>query len=82
MRIDERLRDGDPIVSFEFSPPRTVEAELAFWTAIEELATLEPAKGVNTEKTAYLLATAAYLGATRLIDNIILDNSSVVKNKT
>jgi methylenetetrahydrofolate reductase (NADPH) len=43
MRIDERLRDGDPIVSFEFSPPRSVEAELAFWSAIEELAALEPA---------------------------------------
>ena len=31
MRIDEQLRGGEPIVSFEFSPPRTVEAELAFW---------------------------------------------------
>jgi methylenetetrahydrofolate reductase (NADPH) len=43
MRLDERLRGGEPIVSFEFSPPRTVEAELAFWSAIEELAALEPA---------------------------------------
>jgi methylenetetrahydrofolate reductase (NADPH) len=43
MRIDERLRAGDPIVSFEFSPPRSVEAELAFWSAIDELAALEPA---------------------------------------
>jgi methylenetetrahydrofolate reductase (NADPH) len=43
MRLDDRLRRGEPIVSFEFSPPRTVEAELAFWTAIEELAALEPA---------------------------------------
>src|SRR3954468_21582625 len=42
MRLDERLGD-DPVVSFEFSPPRTVEAELAFWKAIEELAKLEPA---------------------------------------
>jgi methylenetetrahydrofolate reductase (NADPH) len=42
MRIDERLR-GESIVSFEFLPPRTVEAELAFWNAIEELAALEPA---------------------------------------
>jgi methylenetetrahydrofolate reductase (NADPH) len=42
MRIDERLR-GEPIVSFEFLPPRTVEAELAFWNAIDELAALEPA---------------------------------------
>jgi methylenetetrahydrofolate reductase (NADPH) len=43
VRLDERLRDGDPIVSFEFSPPRSVEAELAFWSAIEALAALEPA---------------------------------------
>jgi methylenetetrahydrofolate reductase (NADPH) len=42
MRIDERL-GGEPVVSFEFLPPRTVEAELAFWKAIEELAALEPA---------------------------------------
>jgi methylenetetrahydrofolate reductase (NADPH) len=42
MRVDERLR-GEPIVSFEFLPPRTVEAELSFWAAIEELAKLEPA---------------------------------------
>src|SRR3954452_5357332 len=40
MRLDERLGD-EPVVSFEFSPPRTVEAELAFWKAIEELAKLE-----------------------------------------
>jgi methylenetetrahydrofolate reductase (NADPH) len=43
MRLDEKLSDGEPIVSFEFLPPRTVEAELAFWSAIEELAALEPA---------------------------------------
>jgi len=44
MRIDERLAAGDgPVVSFEFSPPRTVEAELSFWAAIEELAALHPA---------------------------------------
>jgi methylenetetrahydrofolate reductase (NADPH) len=44
MRIDERLKAGDgPVVSFEFLPPRSVEAELAFWQAIEELAALEPA---------------------------------------
>ena len=43
MRIDERLASGDPIVSFEFLPPRSVEAELAFWSAIEELAALQPA---------------------------------------
>jgi methylenetetrahydrofolate reductase (NADPH) len=44
MRIDERLAaGGDPVFSFEFSPPRTLEAELAFWAAIEELAALQPA---------------------------------------
>src|SRR6185503_14272604 len=43
MRLDDKLRAGEPIVSFEFSPPRTVEAELAFWGAIEELAALGPA---------------------------------------
>jgi methylenetetrahydrofolate reductase (NADPH) len=43
-RIDEILAGGNgPIVSFEFGPPRSVEAELAFWNAIEELAKLEPA---------------------------------------
>jgi methylenetetrahydrofolate reductase (NADPH) len=42
-RLDSLLAGGDPIVSFEFGPPRTVEAELAFWSAIEELAALEPA---------------------------------------
>src|SRR3954468_16106255 len=42
MRLDERL-GGEPVVSFQFSPPRTVEAELAFWKAIEALAKLEPA---------------------------------------
>src|SRR5213078_4800960 len=43
MRIDERLAGGGPVVSFEFSPPRTVESELAFWIAIDELAALQPA---------------------------------------
>jgi methylenetetrahydrofolate reductase (NADPH) len=44
MRVDERLARGAcPIVSFEFGPPRTVEAELSLWSAIEELAQLEPA---------------------------------------
>jgi methylenetetrahydrofolate reductase (NADPH) len=41
-RIDARL-GGEPVVSFEFLPPRSVEAELSFWTAIEELAALQPA---------------------------------------
>jgi methylenetetrahydrofolate reductase (NADPH) len=44
MRIDERLAaGGDPVLSFEFSPPRSVEAELGFWRAVEELRGLEPA---------------------------------------
>jgi methylenetetrahydrofolate reductase (NADPH) len=44
MRIDDLLRDGrEPVISFEFGPPRTVEAELAFWRAVEELRELEPA---------------------------------------
>jgi methylenetetrahydrofolate reductase (NADH) len=42
MRIDQAL-GGEPIVSFEFLPPRTVEAELSFWRAIDELAALGPA---------------------------------------
>jgi methylenetetrahydrofolate reductase (NADPH) len=44
MRIDERLAaGGDPVLSFELSPPRSVEAELGFWRAVEELRGLEPA---------------------------------------
>jgi methylenetetrahydrofolate reductase (NADPH) len=44
VRIDEHLAAGrGPVVSFEFMPPRTAEAELAFWAAIEELAALDPA---------------------------------------
>jgi methylenetetrahydrofolate reductase (NADPH) len=43
VRLDDKLRAGEPTVSFEFLPPRSVEAELAFWAAIEELAALEPA---------------------------------------
>jgi methylenetetrahydrofolate reductase (NADPH) len=41
-RVDQQL-GAEPIVSFEFGPPRSVEAELAFWSAIEELAALQPA---------------------------------------
>jgi methylenetetrahydrofolate reductase (NADPH) len=44
MRIDELLRAGDgPVFSFEFGPPRTPEAELALWQAVEELRALDPA---------------------------------------
>jgi methylenetetrahydrofolate reductase (NADPH) len=42
MRIDHLLRVG-PVFSFEFGPPRTAEAELALWTAVEELRALDPA---------------------------------------
>jgi methylenetetrahydrofolate reductase (NADPH) len=43
-RIDDLLRaGGEPVLSFEFGPPRTAEAELAFWEAVEELRDLEPA---------------------------------------
>jgi methylenetetrahydrofolate reductase (NADPH) len=44
MRIDELLRAGDgPVFSFEFGPPRTPEAELGLWSAVEELRALDPA---------------------------------------
>ena len=44
MRIDELLRAGaGPVFSFEFGPPRTPEAELALWQAVEELRALDPA---------------------------------------
>jgi methylenetetrahydrofolate reductase (NADH) len=42
MRIDNLLREG-PVFSFEFGPPRTPEAELALWGAVEELRALDPA---------------------------------------
>jgi methylenetetrahydrofolate reductase (NADPH) len=44
VRIDERLAaGGEPVLSFEFLPPRSVEAELGFWRAVDELRELEPA---------------------------------------
>jgi methylenetetrahydrofolate reductase (NADPH) len=44
VRIDELLRVGDgPVFSFEFGPPRTPEAELSLWQAVEELRALDPA---------------------------------------
>ena len=43
MRVDERLAAGEPVVSFEFMPPRSAETELGLWAAIEALAELEPA---------------------------------------
>jgi methylenetetrahydrofolate reductase (NADPH) len=44
VRIDELLRAGDgPVFSFEFGPPRSPEAELALWSAVEDLRVLDPA---------------------------------------
>jgi methylenetetrahydrofolate reductase (NADPH) len=44
VRIDELLRaERGPVFSFEFGPPRTPEAELALWQAVEELRALDPA---------------------------------------
>jgi methylenetetrahydrofolate reductase (NADPH) len=43
MRIDDLLRSGGPVFSFEFGPPRTPEAELSLWRAVEELRALDPA---------------------------------------
>jgi 5,10-methylenetetrahydrofolate reductase len=38
VRIDERLAaGGEPGVSFELVPPRSVEAELALWRAVDGL---------------------------------------------
>jgi methylenetetrahydrofolate reductase (NADH) len=42
MRIDDLLRAGQ-VFSFEFGPPRTPEAELSLWQAVEELRALDPA---------------------------------------
>jgi len=42
--LRERLRGREDVrVSFEFSPPRTPEAEVKLWQAIERLAPLRPA---------------------------------------
>jgi methylenetetrahydrofolate reductase (NADPH) len=43
MRIDDLLLRGGPVFSFEFGPPRTPEAELGLWSAVEELRSLDPA---------------------------------------
>ncbi len=42
--LGDRFRGRDDVrVSFEFSPPKTAEAEQKLWTAIERLAPLNPA---------------------------------------
>ena len=42
MRIDETIASGEPCFSFEFFPPKTDEGVEQLFTAIEELAVLEP----------------------------------------
>ncbi len=41
-RIAELLRQGEPIFSFEFFPPRTDDGERTLWAAIRELESLSP----------------------------------------
>jgi methylenetetrahydrofolate reductase (NADPH) len=43
MSLQAAAPNGAPVVSFEFSPPRTAEAEDALWTAIRRLEPLTPA---------------------------------------
>jgi len=43
MSLKDMIGDGRPLsVSFEFSPPKTDEAEAALWTAIKRLEPLQP----------------------------------------
>src|SRR6202790_5204615 len=42
MRIDEILRPGGPVFSFEFFPPKTDAGERNLYAALAELRTLEP----------------------------------------
>src|SRR6202790_1951356 len=59
MRIDEILRPGGPVFSFEFFPPKTDAGERNLYAALAELRTLEPgfvsvtygAGGSTREKT-------------------------------
>jgi len=62
-RVDEVLARRDPVVSFEFLPPRTVEAELGFWSAIEELAALQP---------AFVSVTCGAGGSTRALTSAVV----------
>ncbi len=43
MRIADRLRQGGPIFSFEFFPPKTPEAEARLYATARDLAALRPA---------------------------------------
>jgi len=40
--VRERLQDGRPTLSFEFSPPKTTEEESRLWRVIRELEALHP----------------------------------------
>ncbi len=59
MRIDEILKAGDPVFSFEFFPPKTEAGERNLYAALAELETLKPsfvsvtygAGGSTREKT-------------------------------
>src|SRR6476620_724466 len=42
MRIAERLGQGTPCISFEFFPPKTDEAVSQLFSALKDLAELEP----------------------------------------
>ena len=63
MRIEELFRRGRPVVSFEFFPPKSPEAEKRLVEAIEKLRPLEPAfvsvtygaGGSTREKTVELV---------------------------
>jgi methylenetetrahydrofolate reductase (NADPH) len=64
MRIEELFARGDPVVSFEFFPPKTSEAEQQLADAIAKLKPLEPAfvsvtygaGGSTREKTVELVS--------------------------
>jgi methylenetetrahydrofolate reductase (NADPH) len=42
MRIDQILKNGEPVFSFEFFPPKTEQGERNLYGALAELRTLEP----------------------------------------
>jgi methylenetetrahydrofolate reductase (NADPH) len=65
MRIDELYANSaDPVFSFEFFPPKTPEGEANFWSAVDELRSLDPgfisvtygAGGSTKDKTLELVS--------------------------
>jgi methylenetetrahydrofolate reductase (NADPH) len=42
VRISDRLKDGFPVFSFEFFPPKTPEGEQKLWEVLSELRALQP----------------------------------------